>query len=52
MPNHRLKAEETDMANKAMIAIRSLFPGRTIYFTLEALNDSADEHGIYPGYRF
>ncbi len=51
MPNHVLESENTDMANKVMAAIRSLFPGRTLYFTLKALNESADKHGIYPGCR-
>jgi hypothetical protein len=51
MPNYVLESEKTDMANKAMTAIRSLFPGRTLHFTLKALNDSADEYGIYPGCR-
>jgi hypothetical protein len=51
MPNHIIESEKTDMANKAMTAIRSLFPGRTVNFTLTALNTSADIHGIYPGCR-
>jgi hypothetical protein len=51
MPNHILEAEKTDMAKKAVAAIRSLFPDRTLHFTLKALDDLADEHGIYPGDR-
>jgi hypothetical protein len=39
------------MANKAITAIRSLFPDRTINFNCEALKTSVDTHGIYPGYR-
>jgi hypothetical protein len=52
MPNHILESEKIDMVSKVINAIRSLFPDKTINFTLEALNASANKHGIFSGFRF